>query len=64
MYGPLGVKLRLSSRSVTYGIRTLAPGASPANPAAGTTRWRSAITSSMANPLPTLLGCAEWSALK
>jgi hypothetical protein len=64
MYGPFGTKLRFRSRSVRYGIRTLAPGASPAKPAAGTTRCRSAITSSMTNPPPTLPGCAECSALK
>src|SRR5437764_15023902 len=33
--GPCGTKLRFKSRPVRYGIRTLAPGASPAKPAAG-----------------------------
>src|SRR6266496_2438792 len=61
-YGPCGAKLRLRRRSVRYSIRTLAPGASPANPAAGRRRCRSPVRSSLVNPPPTLPGCAEWSA--
>src|SRR5438309_10711968 len=38
----------------------LAPGASPAKPAAGTRRCRSPARSSLENPPPTLPGCAGW----